>query len=563
MSCIPRCSRKIGNEAMVSDLSEAVAFYIFLNVNGANARWACNMERKGRETIPYGSYGIRKRMEKLLRMEKISKQFGDFFANRDVELTVYEGEVHTLLGENGAGKSTLMNVLTGLYQPTSGDIYFRGQKVWIDSPRTAVKLGIGMVHQHFMLIEAMTVFDNIIMGSTHDGSLFINKSKLKEEIQQLADKYDLNVELDKSITEISVGAQQRVEILKALYRGADLLVLDEPTAVLTDMEVKGLFQIIHRLTSEKKSVIFISHKMREVMEISDNITVLRAGKAVATMPKDKTSDEELANLMIGHKMSQSLYQKVESKQAGVLHFEHICYNKGSKFSGLNDITFSIRRGEIVGVAGVDGNGQSQLAQVATGVLRPEEGTLELKSERVDAFNPLAFIRENVAHIPEDRNKMGLVGNMSIEENLVLKRLEQPEFSRGKGWFLKKKAIRAFADKMRKTNDIRCTSVKQETRNLSGGNQQKVILARELAGSPDLLVAVHPTRGLDIGAAGFVHNAMIQARDRGCGILLISADLDEILKISDRIIVLFEGRVTGIFPGKEPPIEKISLAMAGK
>jgi len=519
---------------------------------------------QGKEEMPLFCYAAKHNlMEKLLEMKGISKQFGDFYANRDVDLTVYEGEVHTLLGENGAGKSTLMNVLIGLYMPTEGEIYLRGRKVHIDSPKTAVKLGIGMVHQHFMLIDAMTVFENIILGSTHDKSLFIRQDQLKKDISDLAARYDLDVELDKDITEISVGAQQRVEILKALYRGADLLILDEPTAVLTDMEVKGLFQIIHKLTAENKSVIFISHKMREVLEISTNITVLRSGRSIVTIPKEETDGEKLASCMIGHDMVPSIYKKVLSDQDPVLDLKHICYHKESKHNGLNDVSLMVRKGEIVGIAGVDGNGQSQLAQVATGVLKPEEGELDLESEEIRVFDPLAFIMDNVSHIPEDRNKMGLIGDMSIEENLILKRTEDPEFSVGHGFCLKKKEIRAFAEKKREQNDIRCTSVEQDTRTLSGGNQQKVILARELDGSPELLVAVHPTRGLDIGATSFVHDTMVAARDRGCGILLISADFDEILKVSDRIAVMFEGRIMGIYSGENPPVNEISLAMAGK
>lgn len=502
-------------------------------------------------------------MKELLQMRGISKQFGDFYANKKVDLTVYEGEVHTLLGENGAGKSTLMNILIGLYQPTEGEIYLRGKKVHIDSPKTAVKLGIGMVHQHFMLVEAMTVFENIILGSTHDTSLFIKKDQLKKEIQELADKYDLDVELDKDITDISVGAQQRVEILKALYRGADLLILDEPTAALTDLEVKGLFQIINKLLSENKSVIFISHKMREVLRISTNVTILRAGESIVTVPRSEMDGAKLANLMIGREMVPSVYKKIKAEGPSVLDLQHISYHKNSKHNGLNDVTFAVRKGEIVGIAGVDGNGQSQLAQVATGVLKPEEGELDLESEAISVFDPLAFIMDNVSHIPEDRNKMGLIGDMSIEENLVLKRTRDPRFSVKNGLYLKKKEIRKFAEEKRVKNDIRCTSVEQETRTLSGGNQQKVILARELDGSPELLVAVHPTRGLDIGATSFVHDTMIAARERGCGILLISADFDEILKVSDRIVVMFEGQIMGIYSGENPPIDEISLAMAGK
>ncbi|MDO4340669.1 MAG: ABC transporter ATP-binding protein [Eubacteriales bacterium] len=502
-------------------------------------------------------------MEEILRMSGISKQFGDVYANRNVNLDIRQGEVHTLLGENGAGKSTLMNILIGLYQPTAGEIYLRGKKVSIDSPRTAVRLGIGMVHQHFMLVEAMTVFDNIILGVTHDKSFFINREKLKKEILALSEKYGLEIELDKEITEISVGAQQRVEILKALYRGAELLVLDEPTAALTDIEVQGLFRIIHKLKEENKSIIFISHKMREVMEISDRITILRSGEAVRTLNRSETTGAELANLMIGREMAPSVYEKKEGARESVLELKSVDYHKESKHNGLNQVSLKVRKGEILGIAGVDGNGQSQLAQLATGVIAPEAGSVCLKSQKVTRFRPKTFINAGVAHIPEDRNKMGLVGNMTVEENLVLKSTEKERFSKGRGWFLKKKAIHDYALELQKKNDIRCSSVEQEARNLSGGNQQKIILARELEDKPELLVAVHPTRGLDIGATGYVHDTMIQARDEGCGILLISADFDEILKLSDRIIVMFEGQVMGEYSGKNPPIEEISLAMAGK
>ncbi|MFW2490141.1 ABC transporter ATP-binding protein [Clostridium chromiireducens] len=499
----------------------------------------------------------------FLRMENITKRFGDVFANKDINLIVNEGEVHTLLGENGAGKSTLMNILVGLYQPTKGNLYLHGNKVKIDSPAKAVNMGIGMVHQHFMLIEAMTVFENIILGTTKDKSIFIKKDTIKKEIMELAEKYELNVELDKQITEISVGEQQRVEILKALYRGAELLVLDEPTAALTDIEVDGLFKIIRKLTSERKSVIFISHKMREVLEISDRITILRAGQTIKTLDKSKTNSEELASLMIGRELVQSEYKKVKKTTQDVIAIEHVDYNKKSKHNGLCDISLTIGKGEIVGIAGVDGNGQSQLAQLITGVISPDNGQVLLKSKKISKFLPENFINSNVSHVPEDRNKMGLVGNMSIKENIVLKATEKAQFSLGKGLFLKKKAITEYANKMKEKYDIRCDSVEQETRNLSGGNQQKVILAREMEENPDLLVAVHPTRGLDIGATRYVHDKMIDSRDKGCGVLLISADFDEVLKLSDRIIVMFEGKIVGTFSGENPLINEISLAIAGR
>lgn len=502
-------------------------------------------------------------MKEFLRLENMTKKFGDVYANKDINLTIMEGEVHTLLGENGAGKSTLMNIIIGLYHPSNGSIYHLGKMVKIESPSKAVKLGIGMVHQHFMLIEAMTVFENIILGTKKDSSIFIKKDKIKVEIKTLADKYGLDIELDKEITEISVGAQQRVEILKALYRGARLLILDEPTAALTDIEVVGLFKIIKKLTAENKSVVFISHKMREVLEISDRVTILRGGQTVKTVDRDKTTAAELANLMIGKELVASVYEKVEVPKNSVIELNEVSFNQESKHNGVNKISLSVSKGEILGIAGVDGNGQSQLAQIVTGVLRPNSGQVILKGQVIKKFTPLDFIQANVSHIPEDRNKMGLIGNMSVKENLVLKSSDKKQLSIGHGKFLKRKAMTSYGNKMKDKYDIRCASIEQETRNLSGGNQQKIVLARELEESPDLLVAVHPTRGLDVGASKYVHDKMIACRDAGCGVLLFSADFDEILKLSDRIAVMFEGQVVGLYSGKTPPIKEISLAMAGK
>ena len=503
-------------------------------------------------------------MSELLRMEHISKRFGSFYANKDISLTVNRGEVLTLLGENGAGKSTLMNILIGLYQPTEGKIFLEGKEVRIESPSQAVKLGIGMVHQHFMLVEAMTVFDNIILGDKHAKGLFIDRAARRKEIEELSAKYGLDVQLDRLITEISVGEQQRTEILKALYHGAELLILDEPSAALTDIEVEGLFAIMRKLVSEGKSIIFISHKMREVMHISDRITVLRLGEVVGTVNCADTDSQKLASMMIGRELVTSQYEKKDCADAAVaVELSHVDYHKESKHNGLNDMSLTVRRGEIVGIAGVDGNGQTQLAQLITGVIAPQSGSIYLKDKQVAVFDPNAFITDNVSHVPEDRNAQGLIGDMSIAENLVLKATDQPQFSKGHGLLLNKPAIHEYAEEMVKKYDVRCTSTEQTVRSLSGGNQQKVILARELESQPSLLVMAHPTRGLDIGAAGFVHEQMIAARQRGVGILLISADFDEILEMSDRILVCFEGQIMGEYSGKNPPIEEISLAMTGK
>ena len=501
-------------------------------------------------------------MSELLRIEKISKRFGDFYANKDISLTVERGEIHTLLGENGAGKSTLMNILIGLYQPTSGQIFLNGKEVRIESPSQAVSMGIGMVHQHFMLVEAMTVFENIILGDRRSSGVFIDREARKKEILEIADRYGFEVDLDKLITEISVGEQQRVEILKALYRGAELLILDEPTAALTDIEVQGLFKVMKKLVAEGKSIIFISHKMREVLEISDRITILRLGEAVSTVEKEAVDGKKLAALMIGRELTESVYQKSEGEDKDVVSLDHVSYHKDSKHNGLNGVSLKIRKGEIVGIAGVDGNGQTQLAQMITGVISPEEGAAYLKGAKITAFDPFDFIMNGTAHVPEDRNLQGLVNSMSIADNLVLKKTEDSRFSSRHGLFLKRTAIYSYAREMVKKYDIRCRSVLQDVRSLSGGNQQKVILARELESSPDLLVAAHPTRGLDIGATRFVRDRMIEARDQGVGILLISADFDEILELSDRIYVIFEGQIMGEYPGINPPIDEISLAMTG-
>ena len=502
-------------------------------------------------------------MSELLRIEGISKRFGDFYANRDIDLTIEKGEIHTLLGENGAGKSTLMNILIGLYQPTSGKIFLKGREVHIESPSQAVSLGIGMVHQHFMLVDAMTVFENIILGDRHASGIFIDREARKAEILELAERYGFRVDPDRMITEISVGEQQRVEILKALYRGADLLILDEPTAALTDIEVEGLFEVMRKLVAEGKSIIFISHKMREVLHISDRITILRNGEAVATVGREGMNGRKLAGLMIGRELSESVYQKVHADGKTVAELRGVSWHKNSKHNGLNNVSMQVRSGEIVGIAGVDGNGQTQLAQILTGVICAEEGEVLLKGSRLSVYDPNAFIEGGTAHVPEDRNLQGLIGDMSIAENLVLKATDTPKFSRGRGLLLKKGEIASYAAEMAGKYDIRCQSVVQDVRYLSGGNQQKVILARELESGPDFLIAAHPTRGLDIGATRFVRDQMIAARDRGVGILLISADFDEILEMSDRILVIFEGEMMGEYSGENPPIEEISVAMTGK
>ena len=490
-------------------------------------------------------------MSELLRMEHISKRFGSFYANKDISLTVNCGEVLTLLGENGAGKSTLMNILIGLYQPTEGKIFLEGKEVRIESPSQAVKLGIGMVHQHFMLVEAMTVFDNIILGDKHAKGLFIDRAARRREIEELSARYGLDVQLDRLITEISVGEQQRTEILKALYHGAELLILDEPSAALTDIEVEGLFAIMRKLVSEGKSIIFISHKMREVMHISDRITVLRLGEVVGTVNCADTDSKKLASMMIGRELVASQYEKKDCSGAEIaVELSHVDYHKESKHNGLNDMSLTVHRGEIVGIAGVDGNGQTQLAQLITGVISPDSGTLSLSGQRLAIFDPHGFIEDGVSHVPEDRNLQGLIGDMSIAENLVLKSSGTAAFSSGGGLLLKKKAIAGYAEEMAEKYDIRCTSVEQDVRSLSGGNQQKVVLAKWLSAHPKVLILDNPTQGVDVGAKEEIYDIILRLAREGVAVVVLSSEAQEIIRVCDRALVLYHGALQGEVSGAD-------------
>jgi len=498
----------------------------------------------------------------ILEMNHITKTFGAFKANDDISFQLRKSEVLTFLGENGAGKSTLMNVLCGLYHPTEGSIIVNGEECKFNSPADAVIKGIGMVHQHFMLIDNMTVFQNIIMGLSQDKSQVINIRKLKKNIQELADRYSLEIEFDKYIYEISVGAQQRVEILKALWRGAEVLILDEPTAVLTDEETDGLFKIIGRLKEENKSVIFISHKLKEVMEISDRILVLRQGQLVDEVKVEEANEQILADKMIGKQLIIPKYEKKETFGDVVFSAKNINYRAEWKHGGLHNINLDIHAGEIFCVAGVDGNGQSELAQLFTGLIKPDSGEVIFKNKKLERYTPLEFINSGESHVPEDRNRMGLIGEMTVAENLIVK-VNRHNFYSWKGWKSEPKEINEFSEELIEKYDIRCRSTHQKVEQLSGGNQQKVILARELEQQPSLLVAVHPTRGLDIGATTMVHDCIAKARDTGCAVLMISTDISEVLMMADRLCVMYEGGIMGIYNGKNPPIEKISLAMMGK
>ena len=500
-------------------------------------------------------------MAELLRMEGITKQFGAVYANKDINLSIEEGEIHTLLGENGAGKSTLMNILIGLYQPTSGTIWLKGKKVKIDSPKTAVKLGIGMVHQHFMLVDAMTVFENIILGTKKDSSIFIKKEERKKEILELSQKYGLEVDLDKQVNEISVGEQQRVEILKALYRDAKLLILDEPTAVLTPDEVDGLFDMMNKLTSEGHTVIFISHKLNEIMKICDRCTVLRQGKLAATVEISEVHNrQELANLMVGHQVELKTERKPPEYTGERLRVEHLTCLNDRGLPAVKDVSFELQGGEILGVCGVDGNGQSELIQCITGLRKPSEGKIMICDTDTTNYTPKQILNLDVAHIPEDRHKHGMVGAMSIEENLILVSYDQKLFSLHK--FLNWKWIADHSKKICQLFKVKTPTIKEQAINLSGGNQQKFVVGRELDRTPKLLVAVHPSRGLDIGATKYIQSKIMEQRDRGTAVLMVSTELDELIELSDRIMVMFEGRIMGIVDQKDASRETLGPMMAG-
>lgn len=500
-------------------------------------------------------------MENILEMRNIVKDFPGLRANDHIDFSLHKGEIHALLGENGAGKSTLMNVLCGLYIPEEGEIYLAGEKVSFSSPKQAISHGIGMVHQHFMLIPAMTVAENIILGIPSDQEPWLQLNAAKEKIRHISQKYGFNIEPNALVSQLSVGEQQRVEIIKALYRAADILILDEPTAVLTPEESKGIFRVLRTLVAEGLTVIFISHKLNEVKEICDRVTVLRDGAKIATVETSSYTQRDLAKMMVGRDVIFDAFPAGKKNTTEVLVVEKLGYEKHEQ-KKLHNVSFKIHAGEILGLAGVDGNGQSELAKALTGLLKPTSGSISILGENLAGKQPIDFINNNVAHIPEDRNLMGLVGKMDVIDNLVIKNIKEKRFGKLKGWKLNHKDIRRHAEELTKEYDVRCASIDTSATKLSGGNQQKIILARELEVTPKLLVAVHPSRGLDVNATDFVHREIIRVRDEGTAVLLISGDLDEILRLSDRIACIFEGEIMGIIPKEKADIAHIGLMMAG-
>jgi simple sugar transport system ATP-binding protein len=491
----------------------------------------------------------------------ITKAFPGVVANSDVNLDVRAGEIHALVGENGAGKSTLMNILYGLIHPDSGEILINGKATRIAGPRDAIAKGIGMVHQHFMLIPVFTVGENIMLGREPValGGLY-DQAKARREIQDLTKRYGLALDADARTGDLPVGLQQRVEIVKVLYRGANILILDEPTGVLTPQESKELFGVLRDLVKAGKTIIFISHKLKEVLDISDRITVMRRGKVVGHLITKDTNEEEIATAMVGREVLLRVDKQPAKPGAVTFRVENLTASSDRGVPALKGISFELRQGEILGIAGVEGNGQSELVEVLAGTRTATGGKVWLADKDVTAFDARTERHAGIAHIPEDRRGAGLVLNYSIAENMILGRQRDEPFT----WHhlvLLLDAIRSWATRLVKEFDIRTPSIETPARSLSGGNQQKIIVAREMASQPKVLLASQPTRGVDIGAIEFIHRRIVAERDGGAAVLLVSAELDEIRSLSDRIAVLYEGQIVSIEPG-DAPEERLGLLMTG-
>jgi len=498
-----------------------------------------------------------------IEMLHITKKFPGIIANDDITLQLRKGEIHALLGENGAGKSTLMSVLFGLYQPEEGEIRKDGQPVSIKNPNDANALGIGMVHQHFKLVECFSVLDNIIMGVEPTKMGFLQKQDAREDVRPLSGKYGLLVDLDPIIVDITVGMQQRTEILKMLYRDNEILIFDEPTAVLTPQEIDELMQIMKNLAAEGKSILFISHKLAEIMAVADRCSVLRKGKYIGTVETANTTMEELSAMMVGRNVNFHVEKKPSVPGEAVLQVEHMSVaSKRSKEDAVKDVSFSVRRGEIVCIAGIDGNGQTELVYGLTGLEPLREGKVTLCGTDITRA-PIRYRNTHgMSHIPEDRHKHGLVLDYTLEDNMVLQRYFEPEFT-GKAGFLRRDNIRAYAERLIEQYDVRSGQGPiTHARSMSGGNQQKAIVAREIDKDPELLVAVQPTRGLDVGAIEYIHKQLVAQRDAGKAVLLVSLELDEVMDVPDRILVMYEGEIVGELDPKTATQEELGLYMAG-
>ncbi len=498
----------------------------------------------------------------VVEMLNITKIFPGIKANDNITLQLKKGEVHALLGENGAGKSTLMSVLFGLYQPEEGVIKINGQPVKINNPNDANALNIGMVHQHFKLVEVFSVLDNIILGVEPNTAGVLKRKVARERIVDLSRQYGLSVDPDALVEDISVGMQQRVEILKMLYRDNEILIFDEPTAVLTPQEIKELMQIMRGLTAEGKSILFITHKLNEIIEVADRCTVLRKGQYIGTVDVKDTTMEDLSSMMVGRPVHFTIDKKDITPGKVVFSAENVTVpSKRHKNNAVRDISFNVRAGEIVCLAGIEGNGQSELIYALTGIEKISAGKLILNGSEITKASIRQRSKQGMSHIPEDRHKYGLVLEYSLADNLVLQRYWEPQFQNA--GFIKKEKVREYADRLIEQYDVRSgQGADTIVRSMSGGNQQKAIIAREIDKNPELLVAIQPTRGLDVGAIEYIHSQLIAQRDSGKAILLVSLELDEVMNVSDRILVMYEGQIVGEFDPQATTVEEIGLYMAG-
>ncbi|VJK72817.1 ABC transporter ATP-binding protein [Streptococcus pneumoniae] len=498
--------------------------------------------------------------ENVIEMRDITKVFGGFVANDKINLHLRKGEIHALLGENGAGKSTLMNMLAGLLEPTSGEIAVNGQVVNLDSPSKAASLGIGMVHQHFMLVEAFTVAENIILGSELTKNGVLDIAGASKEIKALSERYGLAVDPSAKVADISVGAQQRVEILKTLYRGADILIFDEPTAVLTPSEIDELMAIMKNLVKEGKSIILITHKLDEIRAVSDRVTVIRRGKSIETVEIAGATNADLAEMMVGRSVSFKTEKQASKPKEVVLSIKDLVVNENRGVPAVKNLSLDVRAGEIVGIAGIDGNGQSELIQAITGIRKVESGSIELKGDSIVGLHPRQITELSVGHVPEDRHRDGLILEMMISENIALQTYYKEPHS--KNGILNYSNITSYAKKLMEEFDVRAASELVPAAALSGGNQQKAIIAREIDRDPDLLIVSQPTRGLDVGAIEYIHKRLIEERDNGKAVLVVSFELDEILNVSDRIAVIHDGKIQGIVSPETTNKQGLGVLMAG-
>jgi len=500
-------------------------------------------------------------LEHVIEMLNIRKEFGNFVANDNITLQLEKGEIHALLGENGAGKSTLMNVLFGLYQPEGGEIRVRGEAVKITDPNIANNLGIGMVHQHFMLVEDFSVTENIILGSEPTQAGMISVKSAAKKVQELSELYGLDVDPYAKIEDISVGMQQRVEILKTLYRGAEILIFDEPTASLTPQEITELIQIMRRLIEEGKSIILITHKLKEIMDVSDRVTVIRKGQGIGTVITKETNPDELASLMVGRQVEFKTIKGAANPTTDVLQVKDLVVADYRGVEKVKMLNLNVRKGEIVGIAGIDGNGQSELIEAITGLRKVKSGQVILNGEDITGKRPRNITEAGIGHIPQDRHKHGLVLDFPIGHNIALQTYYTGPIS--KNGFMNYSTISKKANEIIQKYDVRTQGDHEPARALSGGNQQKAIIGREIDRNPDLLIAALPTRGLDVGAIEFIHQRLIEQRDKGKAVLLISFELDEVMNVSDRIAVIYDGQIVDVLDPLQTNEQELGLLMAGQ